>query len=139
MVFFPWKEEYKIGIEEIDSQHKGLISLINKLYQAMREGKGRYIVHEILKNLIEYTEKHFKTEEGWMEEYKYPGLQRHREEHESLKRKVQEMEENFMDAPPGFSIKLANFLKEWLHNHLLGSDKRFGDFLKKDEDRDSTD
>lgn len=135
MVFFPWKEEYEIGIREVDEQHRELFSLINELYETMKEGKGRETVHRVLEGFIERVQLHFQAEEKWMEKYGYPGLLTHRAQHENLTKKVMEMEKNFMDAPPGFSIKLANFLREWLHNHILGSDRRFGEYLDEDRNR----
>ena len=32
--WFPWKDEYSVGIPQVDSEHKRLIALINKLQDA---------------------------------------------------------------------------------------------------------
>lgn len=42
-----------VGITEFDEQHKKLIALINKLYDAMKEGDGKKVLKKnILWNLI---------------------------------------------------------------------------------------
>jgi hypothetical protein len=37
MELIEWKEEYSVGVPELDEQHKGLVMLINRL---TREGIG---------------------------------------------------------------------------------------------------
>jgi hemerythrin len=38
---FSWKEEYSVGIESVDSQHKQLILMVSQLHRAMTQQKLR--------------------------------------------------------------------------------------------------
>src|ERR1039457_7165583 len=65
---FPWRDTYSVGIPQIDSQHKGLIRLINDLQTAMMEGKGKQALSSIINDLIRYTESHFAFEEALLQQ-----------------------------------------------------------------------
>ena len=39
-MLFVWDDSCKTGIAEIDQDHKGLVNLINDLYEAMQDGSG---------------------------------------------------------------------------------------------------
>ena len=69
-----WKEEYEVGVAEIDEQHQKLIDIANRVYELMRNelalDKYDQIV-EILQELKEYTVYHFHFEEGLMQKAKY--------------------------------------------------------------------
>jgi hemerythrin len=47
MPLFAWDESLSVGYEPIDEQHKRLIALINKLHDAMIEGKGQEVLGEL--------------------------------------------------------------------------------------------
>ena len=63
MPLFVWEDKYKVGVKEFDEQHKKLIELINKLYDAMKQGHGKDVLKSIVNDLFEYTKYHFETEE----------------------------------------------------------------------------
>ncbi|MEA1890408.1 MAG: hemerythrin domain-containing protein, partial [Pseudomonadota bacterium] len=65
--FFTWKEEYSVGIDSIDQQHKKLLSLINQLQTAVDYSTGKEFEREALDELVTYTKDHFSYEEGLME------------------------------------------------------------------------
>ena len=69
-----WSDEFSVGIQEIDEQHKVLVGLLNQLHQAIREHHGRATSREILGRLAEYTRTHFLLEESLMRLTHYPGL-----------------------------------------------------------------
>lgn len=50
MSVFAWKEEYSVGIREIDDQHKQLVAMVNAIHKAMSKGEGRAILGDICKN-----------------------------------------------------------------------------------------
>lgn len=44
MAFISWNDRIKVGIKEIDDQHKVLIDYINQLYDAMKARKGKEVL-----------------------------------------------------------------------------------------------
>jgi hemerythrin-like metal-binding protein len=129
MGFMEWNEKFITGVREADEQHKRLVDLINELYDAMSQGKGSEVIDKILYELAKYADYHFKTEEGLMSKYGYPELEQHKREHEAFTKKVQEFIESRKGGSLTLTMKVMNFLKEWLTNHILGTDKKYGPFL----------
>jgi hemerythrin len=129
MDLLPWKEDYSVGIEEVDSQHKKLVEYINQLFEAMSVGKGFEALSEILNGLTEYTVKHFFTEEKHMVVYVYPDYKKHKEEHKKLVDEVAHLKKEFEAGNKKLTVEVVNFLKEWLINHINGSDKVLGEYL----------
>jgi hemerythrin len=66
MAFMEWNNSFSVNVAEIDNQHKHLIDLINKLFEAMSVGKGSEVMGTVLKDLINYTVSHFAMEEKYM-------------------------------------------------------------------------
>ncbi len=129
MGFMEWNEKFITGVKEADEQHKKLVSLINQLYDAMREGKGKEVIDLIIDELVKYADYHFKTEETLMSKYGYPELESHKREHELFVQKVQEFVEKEKKGSLTLTMDVMNFLKNWITNHILGSDKKYGPFL----------
>jgi len=126
----PWKEEYAVGIKQIDEQHKRLVRLLNDLHQAMAEGKGRGVMAGILAQLIDYTKGHFATEERLMQGYSFSGYAGHKSEHDQLTKTVLNFQQDLNSGKAVMSIEVLDFLKNWLRNHILGTDQKYGPFLK---------
>ena len=78
-------ESLVTGNEMIDSQHKELIDKINKLLDSCETSKDKVVSVKTLDYLADYTEFHFGEEEKLQEEITYPGVEKHKEEHEKLK------------------------------------------------------
>ena len=125
MELIQWSEKYEIGIEEIDNQHRGLIIIINELFELMSKGKAKDKLPEIFEHLTEYTKKHFSTEEIMMVKYAYPERDNHKNEHQKFIQKLTDLRKDFTNNKITISIEVLNFLKEWLLNHILISDKKY--------------
>ena len=91
MAFLNWSENYSVGIEKIDRQHKKLVSFLNELYEAMQSGKGKDVLGKVLADLVFYTKTHFATEEQLMAQYSFPDYQNHKDIHAKLASKVLEL------------------------------------------------
>ena len=74
MEYLQWTDKLSVNIEEIDSQHQDLITLINDVFKAVEIGKGDDILGEALSELIEFTKIHFATEVRLMKIHDYPDL-----------------------------------------------------------------
>lgn len=126
---FPWSDTYSVKIGIIDAQHKNLVNIINELHQAMTTGHGKEELGTILSTLIKYTQVHFKTEERFMESHQYPEYVQHKSEHDQLTQTVLDFQGKFQRNELGVTIEVMGFLKDWLINHILGSDKKYAPFL----------
>ena len=124
-----WKPEYSVGIESIDAQHKGLIELINKLQNAVDFATGSEFERAALAELARYTREHFKYEEGLMEEHGYPSFEAHRAEHEKMVARVNKLLDEYREDEDQAMQKALSFLKDWLINHINGTDQQYSKFL----------
>ncbi len=131
MPFIEWNEKYSVHIEEIDSQHKRMFSIINRLHDSMKARKGKEVIGNLLGELIDYTYYHFATEEEYFRLYNYPHFDVHKSEHDLMRNLVADLKRKF-DANAEMSInEVMDLLKDWLSDHVLGSDQKYGSFLNE--------
>lgn len=124
-----WAPQLNIGHELIDDEHKYLFDLINEFHEAYLTKQSRDQVMRVLNRLIEYAERHFKHEEDLMRDAGYPDLDEHRRKHEALFEKVFELNSRFEDRAINPTHEMFSFLKDWLSDHILQNDSKFGEFL----------
>jgi hemerythrin len=129
MEFFPWSDQYSVGITSIDNQHKRLVGSLNELYSALEDGKGKEALGKTLSGLIDYTKTHFAAEEGLMKLHDFPGYREHAETHNKMASHVLKLKKGFQEGEITSPIQIANFLKEWLAKHIQETDKKYGPFL----------
>lgn len=121
-------DQFSTRISIIDEQHKRLVEMINALHEAMLNRKGTPAIQDVLAQAIDYTVYHFGTEEKLMEEHHYPGLEKHRTQHNKFKEKVLEFKNN-LSTTPTVTLEFSHFLRGWLLEHIMVSDKDLGIFL----------
>jgi hemerythrin-like metal-binding protein len=130
MEVISWKEELSVGVKEIDEQHKQLIKLLNELFSAMSKGQGKPLLKEIIGKLTDYTKVHFRAEERLMTVYGYPGLEQQKIEHSKFIKTIVDFSKKFsMDKLSAGEV--ADFMKDWVINHILKTDKLYAPFFKK--------
>ena len=64
---FQWKDQYSIGVEEIDAAHQKLFSIVRRLLKNILSGdyeKNKKTCIEAVKFLKQYTIEHFAQEEA---------------------------------------------------------------------------
>ncbi len=129
MPLFEWSDDLSVNVRILDQQHKRLIAMINELHVAMRERSSNNVIEKILNDLKNYTIFHFKMEEKYFVEYDYPGSLSHKKEHEGFINKVTEFQEKYNNNKIGLSLEIMDFLKDWLQNHILDTDKKYTSFF----------
>ena len=127
--YLTWKNEYSVGIDSIDQQHKRLLNLINQLQTAVDYSTGEEFEREALNELVDYTKTHFSYEEGLMEENGYPDFEPHKAQHEKMIKKVDEVLSEYLQNHDKAMTNAIEFLKGWLINHINGTDKEYSSFL----------
>ena len=129
MPLLQWNDELSIGINSIDEQHKKLVNIINALNDALAEGKADDVLAEIFDELADYTVKHFGYEEQMFDQYGYVEAEAHKTEHKALINQVKKLQEKVNAGDFMISVEVMIFLKEWLINHILKTDKAYAPFL----------
>ncbi len=126
---FQWREEYNTNIKEMDEQHQELFQTANRLYEEIHSGRKQSVLEDTLNFLIRYTQEHFAQEEKFMEDYDFPEYEVHIKHHVRLIQEVQELKATFAAAEIQMDMSIVNFLKDWIINHILTEDRRYGPFL----------
>lgn len=129
MAFIDWSENLSVGVGSFDEDHKKLVSIANRLHESITVGAQKAVMESVLNELLKYTVFHFGREEGMMLQYSYPDYEKHAAEHEMLVKKVQDYYDQVLAGKTSISLSLIGFLKDWLVNHIMGSDMAYRDFF----------
>lgn len=129
---FPWNKNFETGIDRIDDQHKILISILNKLALTLTYNNPIEI-NRVFKQLIEYAEFHFESEEEIWIEYLHNDswLSSHQLSHSSFLPKIFELKNQDRGKNQSEIIEsIILFLIRWLAFHILDNDKRMAFFIE---------
>jgi len=130
-VLLEWGDNMKIGIGSIDKQHEKLVGMLNDLYAGFVSGKAKEVMGPILDGLVDYTSTHFRYEEDIFDRTNYADVVAHKREHHNLVKKVLEIQARFKNDPTNvLSQDVMGFLRDWLMNHILGTDKHYVPHMK---------
>ena len=127
--YLEWEDEYSVGIDSIDQQHRKLINLINQLQTATDYSTGEEFERDALDELVDYTKTHFSYEEGLMKDNDYPGFESHKVQHEKMFKKVEEVLAEYEQDQDTAMSNAVEYLKDWLINHINGTDKQYSSYL----------
>lgn len=127
-----WSDDYEIGVEQIDLEHKKIFEHFNKLYSMMREGHGHEYYHELIGFLMEYVNTHFEHEEQYQRKISFEGYEKHKESHDKFRLKINEMMEGHKNQSISDKdlISICLFIKDWLIHHILLGDMKIKDMIK---------
>lgn len=130
MEFAQWEDKLSVEIDLIDDQHKILIKLINDTSKMImkKNDKG---VGEILRELLDWTDKHFAEEEELFSATEYPDIKKHKEEHGYFINKIKELMEDRRNRDVDVSLNILQFLKNWLFYHIEIIDKTYAPYVIK--------
>ena len=133
MALITWTDELNLGISKIDDQHRQLVDIINEFGEASQKGKGSRVMNKILNELVGYTQEHFADEERLLAEADYPQLKQHQAQHRQLLQKIERFQFDFNQGGKRITSKVEEFLTYWLTNHILGDDKIYATYMKKEK------
>lgn len=131
MPLMTWNNTLSVGVIEMDLQHKRLIDMLNQLFDAMSTGQGAEVLKPVLGGLVQYTVTHFANEERYMKQFNYPDFARHKEEHDALTQKANELKNRLDKGQSMLSVETLTFLKTWLNTHIQGTDKKYSEFFNQ--------
>jgi diguanylate cyclase (GGDEF)-like protein/hemerythrin-like metal-binding protein/PAS domain S-box-containing protein len=129
---FAWNAKYKIGIAEVDLQHKKLVRLINTLARMQAEQADAATLAKVFDELANYAAYHFKKEEELMRQYRVDAAfeTTHKNAHAQFIRQANEASSQAGEHPSEVTTQTLTFLSRWLIFHILGTDMRMADEIR---------
>ncbi len=131
---FSWRDDYSVGVAEIDEQHKRLLVLVHKL-NAADSGSGiasgiarsARLMH-LLDELNEYAAYHFLSEEKLMRNHLPADADtaKHISAHRSYWQIISEFKQRHAQNDPDVGHELLEYLNRWWINHIMHTDKILG-------------
>ena len=127
-----WNDDFSVGFEPIDKQHKELAMMTNELFEQCKQGASAAdkTFFQTIKKAGDYARIHFSDEEKYMQQAKFPNIREHIKQHSDFLDTVIKSLSDF-EAGKTAPIELARFLKKWLLNHIAVSDKEYAPYLAK--------
>lgn len=131
MNIIKWEKEFETGIDVIDFQHKVVLSRGNEVMRELNNKSSKYIIEMLLKDLIDYLFNHFNFEESLFDFISYIDIEKHLIEHQYFRDKLISIINKFLNDEKSIEEDLTLFLNEWINTHILITDKKLGNDLKK--------
>ena len=126
-----WGDVLSIGVDEIDEDHKKLVSIFNTLNHAVKEGESAEYLAAVLEELINCTVWHFSHEERLMLKYGYRDMEEHKIEHRELIDDAKKLQQEITESDTPVAEKHIEYLERWLTEHILNMDMRLGSHLSQ--------
>jgi hemerythrin-like metal-binding protein len=129
-----WKDEYRMGIADIDRSHEELIGIINDIYHSLGNSAGRESIQSFLDQVYVLASDEFDLEEQLMKERRYEGYDDHRADHERMLKAIRQLADTFELAEEGAenSRALGEQLGSWFGTHFRTFDARLRRLLRGD-------
>ena len=122
-----WSERYRVNIPQFDAQHRRILALIDAFRNCVYSEGGR-LVEPSLRALAWYAEQHLLREELVLRIRRYPYYRQHKAEHDAYRDKLASLTSQL--GRRDLDIRIANFLTEWWHSHILISDRDYAHFFQ---------
>jgi hemerythrin len=122
MALLQWREEFSIGIAEVDHEHRELIDLINSLHERLVHDQARAGIGEFLGELHARISAHFALEEKIMRSRRYAGFAEHKQDHERLLDEIRDIMDGYELHGRYDAGALGAALDAWFGEHFRTRD-----------------
>jgi len=132
---FSWRDEYAVNVKDMDNDHIKLLEKAYALFQLIDSDKQEEFI-STMEEMVDLAKQHFRAEEALMKTYLFPEHQIHHKKHKRIIREALEVMKKIkenryeMDA-----TSFVDFLKNWVINHILTEDRKYGEFLRRNNIR----
>jgi hemerythrin len=118
MSLMEWRDEFHIGIAEVDHEHREMISLINELHDEALKGGSAERVAAALGEINVRVAAHFALEEKNMELLGYAGYAAHKTDHERLLDEIAGIMDDVYETGRYDATVLSARMSAWFGRHF---------------------
>ena len=124
MVLIEWKDEFCVGIPDVDHEHQEIINLINNLHDAMGGENATLSVMDFLGEIYSHVSAHFALEEKIMRTHKYDQYTEHKADHERLLDELRDIMDDYEENAYFSDKEFAGQVERWFTDHFKTKDAR---------------
>jgi hemerythrin len=124
MSLIEWKDEFNLGIESVDTDHRALIELINAMHDNVLAEADPDDVAEGVTRIYDLVAVHFADEEAYMRESRYMAYAEHKEDHEILLDDLRDIIDQVRSDSGFAEARLSADLEYWFSQHFRTHDAR---------------
>lgn len=128
-----WREQLSVGNDAIDSDHRYLIDIINRVEQGMI-AKNRQSLAAALDSLSRYSLEHFAREEKIAKAAGYQQVPDLNQSHTALSRQLDQVKTEIgqmQEWSPEAADRFVTLLRSWLIDHVVKEDLLMKPTLQK--------
>jgi hemerythrin-like metal-binding protein len=131
MPYLTWDEKtMSVGVRALDDDHKKIVALIDALFFHVKSLPCQESASKIIDKLVVLACEHFIHEEQLFAQTGYPDAASHAAKHAEMAEHVIAFQQEYKNNPTNeLLFKEANFLWNWLVDHDLTFDKKYGPYL----------
>lgn len=129
MPLLQWRDEFSVGIADVDHEHRELIALINELVERMTGGGPEAPVLDYFGEVHAKIAAHFALEEKIMRDRNYDQYADHKADHDRLLDELREIMDAYEDGELPQVDELAGRLERWFGEHFRTRDARLHQLL----------
>lgn len=125
-----WSDEYSVGVDGLDEQHRKILHLINDLYNMKTGHKNASATWHLLLELQDYSMAHLAEEEAIMRQCGYSDFDRHKNAHDQFRKNTEQLWKSQRDIMGDLSFEVLDHLKKWWRQHILGMDLKYAPCIR---------
>jgi hemerythrin len=125
-----WQDGLLVGFEAIDQEHRDLVSMINQLYDQVRNDQTKETIENTLFTLADQVAAHFTHEDELMRTHGYPHRASHLLEHRKLIDQLDTLLDGIDLLTSPMLLNAIGFMDHWFTDHVVNSDARLGEYLR---------
>lgn len=124
-----WRDEFSIGLPDVDHEHREMIAMINSLHQSLGPVADVERIVAALGEIHARIAAHFALEEREMHRLDYIAFSDHKEDHERLLDDILDIMDSVC-APADYDPELlGRRLSRWFSEHFRTHDARLHRWL----------
>lgn len=128
-----WNDEYLIGVEELDFEHKDLFDRLNELHKELARHDDKAKIEDCLGEIHARVSAHFALEEKFMRDTNFPNYEQHKREHDDFLDVIVEIIDEFRtDSELSYGDALEAQLQHWITHHITTSDQELSSLNEGD-------
>ncbi len=124
-----WKEDLSLQEKRLDTQHQLFFEILNRLIDHQDAKTKSELLNNIIYELLQYIDNHFKYEEDFFKRMNYPKLEEHKQLHHKFSKQLAMFCADMSKQKPNITLELISFLSDWAKEHIQKADLDYKNYL----------